>query len=433
MKNIKLLLFLFVAFNYSFSQKKIDSTIATSNNYRWKLDFGIGDSRGIRPFSDGFYSSNSRKKLGTINLNSVNIGATYTYSKFLGFKLDFGFDRFTNKDNRSLPFEVAQFRTSLQGVVNLNNLFKYQKDESRFNLLFHAGISLSTIQKIRTDTDPVVGRRELNGGIVAGISPMYRISKKSYLFLDFSSFYNYRQHYTWDGEYSKPSNNLSGQMINGIIGITYSLGKQLEWKSEEIKLLEEENAALEKRVGDLEIMMNDADKDGVADYLDVENNSIAGVAVDSRGVMVDINKNGVPDELERYLQKMNDEKSKTAETEKTDFFKKSIDDGYISVFFNTNSAKPSTSSIDAINYILTYLKANPSASVDIVGYSDETGKSDKNEKLALTRANNVKKSLVKSGIDPARLNAISGGENTTADPNSKEARSLVRKVIFKLK
>jgi OmpA-OmpF porin, OOP family len=474
MKNIKPLLFLLFVFNYSFSQqktdsisqqkidspisqKKIDSTIATSNNYRWRFELGIGDSRGIRPYSDGYYSSNSQKVLGTLYLNSVNIGATYTYSKLLGFKLDVAFDRFTNKDKRSLPFEVAQYRASLQGIINLNSLFKYQKDTSRFNLLFHAGFTVSTLQKIESSTSPIVGSKELNGGIVAGITPMYRITKKSYIFFDFSSFYNYRQHYTWDGSYSKSSNNLAGQMINGSIGITYSLGKLLKWEapdSAEIKKLEDKNEELEKRVGDLETMMNDTDKDGVADYLDSENNSVAGVAVDSRGVMVDSNRNGVPDELERYFEKTYGNPTNTnskpndttinsstnsssgfssKETSKEDFLKRSINEGYITVFFEINSAKPNTYSLDGISFILTYLKANPNATIDIIGYSDEVGNNDKNQKLALARAKNVKKTLVKSGIDEARLNAISGGEDTSVDPTSKEARSVVRKVIFKLK
>ena len=51
----------------------------------------------------------------------------------------------------------------------------------------------------------------------------------------------------------------------------------------------------------METQMNDSDKDGVPDYLDQENNSVAGVAVDTKGRMVDKNNNGVPDELERYL------------------------------------------------------------------------------------------------------------------------------------
>jgi OOP family OmpA-OmpF porin len=83
--------------------------------------------------------------------------------------------------------------------------------------------------------------------------------------------------------------------------------------------------------------------------------------------------------------------------------------------------------------MLTYLKSNPNANIDIIGYSDEIGDSAKNAKLALARANNVKKTLVKSGIDESRLNVISGGEDTSVDPDSKEARKMVRKVIFKLK
>ena len=189
------------------------------------------------------------------------------------------------------------------------------------------------------------------------------------------------------------------------------------------------------------------------DYLDIENNSVAGVAVDSRGVMVDTNKNGVPDELERYFEKTygdpNSTNSKPNDTEtdasknssgfaskdvsKDDFLKRSINEGYITVFFEINSAKPKTHSLDGISFILTYLKANPKANIDIIGYSDEVGNNDKNQKLALARANNVKKTLVKSGIDEARLNIISGGEDTSVDTTSKEARSVVRKVIFKLK
>ena len=59
---------------------------------------------------------------------------------------------------------------------------------------------------------------------------------------------------------------------------------------------------LRARVAVLEEMMNDTDKDGIPDYLDVENNSLAGFAVDTKGRMVDLNGNGVADEIERYLE-----------------------------------------------------------------------------------------------------------------------------------
>jgi OmpA-OmpF porin, OOP family len=453
MKTNKFLVLFFLISNFVFSQKEIDSTVSILNNYRWKINVAAGESRGIRPFTDGYYSSNSQKILGILDINSITIGADYTFSKLLGFKMDFAFDRIKNKDEKSIAFEVAQFRTSIQGVINLNSILNYQNDASRFKVLFHSGITFSTLQQISSSSDPYVGSRELNGGIVVGATPMFRIAKKAYVYFDFSSFYNYRQHYTWDGSYSKPSNNLSGQMINGSIGISYSLGKQLKWgfENEEMKKLKEDNEALEKRVGDLETMMNDSDKDGVADYLDSENNSIAGVAVDSRGVMVDSNRNGVPDELERYFEKTygtpnpknNDSKSKegskdgskvTASTfsSDADFLQRSINEGYVTVFFESNSAKPNTNSTNGIHFVLTYLKNNPNAKMDIIGYSDEIGDSAKNNKLAFARANNVKKAIVKSGIDESRLNVISGGEDTSVDPDSKEARKMVRKVIFKI-
>lgn len=436
MKNCAFTLLLFFAFGFAYSQSETDSTAtskptATVNNYRWRIDVGTGESRGIRPYSDGSFSSNSQKILGVIDLNSVTIGATYNYSELLGFKLDFAFDRFKEKDNKSIPFEVAQFRMGLQGVFNLNSVLRYQKETARLNVLFHAGLSISTLRKISSSTDPTVGSRELNGGIVVGMTPMYRITKRMHVYFDFSSLHNYRQHYTWDGEYSNPSNNLSGQMINGTFGLTYSMGKILTWKKEEIKLLEEENKALEKRVGDLETMMNDTDKDGVADYLDTENNSVAGVAVDSRGVMVDKDRNGVPDELERYITKTYGEKTTAGASD--DFLKKAINEGYITAFFETNNQKPNDLSLDGVHFVLTYLRSNMNATIDIIGHADEIGSSDKNEKLAMARANNVKKLLIESGIDSARLNVVSAGEDDSADPNSKEARSLVRRVIFRLK
>jgi OOP family OmpA-OmpF porin len=47
-------------------------------------------------------------------------------------------------------------------------------------------------------------------------------------------------------------------------------------------------------------MLIDTDQDGVADYLDLEKNTVSGVMVDSKRA-IDLNNNNVPDELESYL------------------------------------------------------------------------------------------------------------------------------------
>jgi len=421
------------------TEKIKDSTLSNLNNYRWRFEMAIGESKGIVPFSDSFFSTNNQKKFGVIDINSYMVGVNYSFTKAVGFKSTLAFDRFREKENKSKSFETAQFRFSLETVLDLNHYIKFNAEDSRFKLLFHSGIVLSTLQKITSNNSPVAGRRELNGGVVFGLTPMYRITKQGFVHLDLISIHNFRQHYTWDGTYSNPNNNLYGHMINASLGFSYSFGKLLKWKSDnkEIVDLENKNKKLEARIEDIETKMNDTDKDGVADYLDAENNSVAGVAVDSRGVMVDVNKNGVPDELERYLEKKYGSAEQAnafnSSQESSNFFKKSIDEGYISILFDIDSATPNTISYDGIYFILNYLKQNPASNITIVGYADAKGNKEYNQKLALARATNVKNILVKSGIEENRLNAISGGTDQTVDINATDARKLVRRVIFKLK
>jgi OOP family OmpA-OmpF porin len=58
------------------------------------------------------------------------------------------------------------------------------------------------------------------------------------------------------------------------------------------------------RVDNLETMLIDTDQDGVADYLDLEKNTVSGVMVDSKGRAIDLNNNNVPDELELFNGKL---------------------------------------------------------------------------------------------------------------------------------
>lgn len=441
-KHISLLIFFFASTSL-FSQKAVDSTISDLNNYRWQLEFAIGDSKGIRPYKTGYYSSNNQKTFD-VRLNSVDIAANYNFSKLLDFKVGLGFDRFSNKEDKSLPYESAQFRSTFQTVMNLNTLLRFNDDSSRFKLLIHGGLSISVLQNVDTNTNDRPVSKDLNGGIVFGFTPMYRISKKIHLYLDFNSFTNYRQHRSWDGNHTAVSENLNGHMINTSIGLNVSLGKQIKLETIDEKNTRINDSIFNKRIGNIETMLNDTDTDGVADYLDRENNSIAGVTVDSRGVMVDFNKNGVPDELERYFDQKygnGNESGTTTKTEggevikpkkSTDFIKKSINDGYISVFFDSNRTKPSALSVDNINYILMYLKNNPFANIEIIGHADEIGDSKRNEKLANNRALEIKNILIKSGIETERLIITSEGEDTSVDAKSNFARSLVRRVTFKI-
>lgn len=444
MKNIlSLSLIILLSFN-AFSQEVIDSASTKKIKLnRWSLDLSFGSSRGIRPYNDGYFSTENDKFLGEINLNSVNIGARYYVNKYVTFKSDLAFDRFIPTNNKSTDFEVAQFRLSIQTMFNINALFGLS-EYSKFKLLPHIGINVASLKTVKSSQNQVIGSPDHILGLIYGISPSYNITKKTALFLDMTLINNFRQHHTWDGNVSDEKNNLTGQMSCLSIGISYKLGKPVEQvKEENKKLVEAKNEDLEKRMKEVETKLIDTDKDGVLDYLDQENNSIEGSIVDTKGVMVDKNKNNIPDEIEKYLDKNNGANSGITNTSQSpsntnqkstdDSFTRAINDGYICVYYETNKSVYISSSKDSINYILTYLNTNPNANMDLIGYTDDIGDRFDNQQLGLDRANNVKDTLVKLGIDPSRLNTISGGEDRTYVPSSKETRSLVRKVIFRIK
>jgi len=149
--------------------------------------------------------------------------------------------------------------------------------------------------------------------------------------------------------------------------------------------------------------------------------------------MIDLNRNGVPDELERYVEKTAKESSEKAIKETSeDAVLRLVNEGYVCTYFDSGKTKSTDASTEGVDFMLTFLRNHPNASIDIVGHADEIGKTDKNNLLAKERAENIKKVLVKAGIDPSRLNVISQGEDTSVAPDSPEARRLVRKVTFRV-
>lgn len=418
-----------------------DTGLAKDYN-KWTLEFSVGQSKGTRPFTDGYYSSNPDQFFGSIRANSFSLGVRYMFSAKFGLKADVSSDYFSNnKATKSLDFKLQQYRFGLQGVVNASRLFNIQQELGRMSILIHAGIQAArATPKLDIPGDPTnrYNQSELNIGVMFGISPELRISKKFSIIGDFSTINNFRQHFTWDGRVSDQKNNLSGQMVIASLGLTYSFGKDNihgDWAiidEGKLKQIEE----LDKRIGELETMMNDSDKDGVPDYLDVENNSISGVAVDTKGRMIDVNKNGVPDELEKYMTDNYVDKShikETIETANADMVKRLINEGYVTTYFDTNKTTPTNVSTEGIDFMLTFLRNNPSASIDIIGHADEIGKSAYNDKLSIGRANTVKNTLIKAGINPNRLNVVSQGEDSSVAIDSGDARRLVRRVTFKVR
>ena len=438
-KQVLLLSFFVAAFTTANAQNEVNkdtlkapkvqqSSLETYN--KWTIEINAGQSKGIKPYSEGYYYSNPNKHF-TFDLNHYDIGVRYMISPTFGVKLDAAYDNLKNQEESgSLPFEMQHIRIGAQGVVNAVRLFNFQEEAGRFGMLFHGGFQGSQMSPKMGINE---GRKEINLGVMFGFTPQLRITKKFAIQADFTINSNVRQHFNWDGAYSDANNNLAGSLYTTSVGISYSFGEDYihgDWavipseSSEQLK-------ALDERIGELETMMNDTDKDGVPDYLDVENNSIAGVAVDTKGRMVDLNRNGIADELEKYVNTA--VATATENSNNSEVVKRLINEGYVSVFFDFNSSKPTPASTQNISFVLTYLKNNPNATVDITGYADEIGSTAVNNVLAEKRANNVRNTLIQAGVQASRLNIISAGEDASVDKNSETARRLVRRAIFTIK
>lgn len=403
---------------YGFSQE----TEAEFN--KWSIDLNGGLSKPSNPFNSGLRTNTFENFHG-------DLGVRYMFNPKFGLKADFGYDQFTIENLANSDGTIM--RANLQGVVNLGRLLNFETFTQTFNAQLHSGFGWSGF------TSDAFNGTDNMANFIVGLTGQIKLSNRIALNADFSYIGLVRQNFTFDGSLTQngqPVTELrafNGDMYNATIGISFYLGKKAvhaDWYYEDKK---EELEALEKRIADLETMIQDTDRDGIPDYLDAENNSIAGVMVDHKGRMIDINKNGVPDEIEKYVDgKMSKYKSDNPSVSEQEVVKKLINDGYVTTYFDFNKATPTNVSTEGIDYILTYLRNNPNESVQIIGHADEIGKDTYNNKLALQRANNVKNILVKAGIAEGRLTTSSAGEDTSVDVSSTGARKLVRRVTFKV-
>ena len=440
--------------NLELTSVETDNEIDGDTYNRWSVEFDLGQSKGAKPYTEGYYASDADKFLGGFQINHYGLGLRYMLNPKFGLKGRFAYDDIKNlKSSESLPFKLQHLQFSFEAVINAIRLFDIQDNAGRMGLLFHFGIQASQMSPISNEgTDGLgttingvitnainlnKGKKELNGGLVVGLTPSVRVFNNLSLFLDIAINSNIRQHFNWDGaSYSERNNNLTGSLFTTSFGLSYSFGKAKihgDWAI--IKEINDKRIdSLNNRIGEIETLMNDTDKDGVPDYLDAEQNSIAGVTVDTKGRMVDKNNNGVPDELEKYVNNSitsNNNANASVATENA--ILQLINDGYIAAYFETNKVTPNNASASNIGFILNYLKSNPGKNVEIAGYADGTGRTETNNKLANDRAQNVKEILVKAGISESRITIISRGEDDSVDNKSEFAKRLVRKTVFKIK
>jgi outer membrane protein OmpA-like peptidoglycan-associated protein len=97
--------------------------------------------------------------------------------------------------------------------------------------------------------------------------------------------------------------------------------------------------------------------------------------------------------------------------------------------FATGSAQLNAKLHPALNELATSLQQNPTETVQIVGYTDNTGGETINEPLSQNRAQSVENYLVSHGVPPQRITTQGlGSQNPAASNETAEGRALNRRV-----
>lgn len=397
------------------------TTTSNDNDFnKWSIEVGGGINKPFRTFTPGFRTDGA-------NFFTVDLGTRYMFNNKFGLKLDFGYNKFVNNDETP-EFESTYLRGDIQAVVNVGRVLNFEDWTSVIGLLAHGG---GGVYRLSSNDDAFDGE-DWGANLIGGLTAQFKLSNRIVLTADVTGIVNGFQNKNFDGYGDNIGKTVDGMVLNGTLGLTFYLGKNEKHADWVTDIKSDELAALEERIGSLETMMNDTDKDGVPDYLDAEPNTTSGVAVDTKGRAIDRNNNGVPDELESYIENKTKEIAAAGGTGGTDL-EGLINGGYVNVYFDFNKDVPNSSSVTGINFLTKYLKENPSAKTDVIGYADEIGNSDYNKALSQRRAENVKKILVDSGIDASRLNIVGNGEDTSVNKDSKQARQVVRRVTFIIK
>lgn len=399
MKKIILTLVLAASFASLNAQTETEKKESNNDYNKWSIELDGGFNKPQRPMGAGAYTE-------IVSPYVVNLGARYMFNNKFGLKADFGYNSF-QEETGSVDFDTKLYRVAVQGVINAGRVLNFEDWTNTIGLLFHAGVGVAQLE------DQNSAGKDKIGNFIGGVTGQIRLSDRFALTGDFTTIVTAKQDLNFDGTSFNGTSGLQGFLFTGTAGLTYYLGKNTKHADWVVINVTDE---LENKLAALEAKLTqDTDNDGVADFKDEEPNSAPGAVVNTKGKTIVVK----------------DSQGTVVKTESD--LKTLINGGYVGVYYDFNKSTPTADSTGNIDFILTYLRNNPSANVEITGYADEIGSTSYNNTLSNARANNVKEILVKANVDASRLTIVGAGEDTSVNKDSDAARSLVRKVTFKIK
>ena len=328
----------------------------------------------------------------------------YMLNNRVGLKFDIGFDNFKFKDGHP---STQALRFSVQPVFNLTDLLHMNDFTQRLGLQLHVGGGYATMWNKTLLSGPAQLFQAEEGAVdemlqgIIGLTPQYKISEKLSINADVSFMGNIRQNNGFDFEaLPVQGGGFSGYYASATIGFNYYFGKaqtHADWSytprlqaSDLAKITE-----LQNQVKALEAQMQTIDT-----------------------------------VVERYETRVEVIKGQT-DTVYIDDNKTLEEAGIYEVLFVKGSPWLNPVYHQSLNNLITYMNANPSVKIGLVGHADSDGEDDINNKLSAARAEAVTNYLTDKGIDKSRLVVSFKGKSDNKYPGKTlEVDAANRRVSF---
>lgn len=407
------------------------------------FDFGVGGTNVLsRNFSKGFTAP-------FVDPLSVRFGTRYMFNKIFGLSWVLGYDNFGSKKSSIVDFHTHNFSSTIQGYVNLTNLYNFSEFSNKFGLLLHAGAGLSLLHGKDKGYDNVIS-------FVGGLTPQYKVSEKLSINLDLGVNFNLKQSRTFDMYTATNANGLANNFAYGTIGVSfYGIGKNknksaADWTPNQ-DASKKELEALRAKLAATEAKLVDSDNDGVPNYLDLEPNTPAGATVNSKGqAIVDMDGDGILDS-EDFCPTVKGtaefkgcpfalaQETKVVETESTGNdltgdLKAKVAAVSKDVNFDTKSTAIKGAFRKELDALAKLLNENANLVVALHGHCDNVGEDILNNQLSEDRAKSVKDYLVSKGVAATRITTKGFGITHPKMSNDTEkGRAVNRRVEFIVK
>lgn len=264
---------------------------AAAKPQRWTVNVDVGNN---------FFFG----KVGTGINPAAGIGLTYYITPSFGVQGNGIFSQLKSNDaNR--PFQNNLFAYSLRGVIQLNSLLQMGRVTHKVipYAFFGLGQFFSNVSGI-PDALIVPGQVENNTSsglhFNPGVGVKYNLSPRIDIRAQIDAYItNSRWLSGWNQQLFANQGNEHFGILS--IGVNIRLGKKsaqnLEWEQtiNNLNDLFKTNEFKDMASRKADPIINDKDNDGVMDQLDQDPNTPAGVRVDTRGVPIDTDYDGIPD------------------------------------------------------------------------------------------------------------------------------------------